>query len=78
MILTNQRAINETAYRNLKPMIDSKYPKGRFVAIHGGAVVADARTLDELLAALTSLGKDPKESLAVQAGVDYPDYVEIL
>jgi hypothetical protein len=69
---------NEAAYRRLKPTIDQSYPPGRFVAIDGGQIVADAATLDELLAALTALGKDPKEGLAVQAGVEYPEFAWIL
>ena len=69
---------NQAAFRRLKPTIDRNYPHGRFVAIDGGQVVADAATLDELLAALAALGKDPKEGLAVQAGVEYPEFVWIL
>lgn len=76
--MTQQELENQTAFRRLKSTIDQMYPKGQFLAIHGGQIVADAATLDELLAALAAQGKAPHESLAVQAGVDYPEFVHIL
>ena len=78
MIAGPEQTQNEVAYRNLKPSIDRTYPKGRFIAIHNGQVVADNATLDELLAALKALGVNPKKCLAVQAGVDYPEFAFIL
>jgi hypothetical protein len=78
MIAENKRTENEIAYRRLKPTIDRTYAKGRFIAIHNQQVVADAATLDELLATLASLGLNSKDCLAVQAGVDYPDFAFIL
>jgi hypothetical protein len=78
MIADKSRAQNEAAYRALKPTIDRAYPKGRFIAIHDGMIVADAVTLGDLLAILAERGTNPKESLAVQAGIDYPEYVDIL
>jgi hypothetical protein len=69
---------NQAAYRRLKPTIDRNYPHGWFVAIDEGRVVADAATLDGLTAALQAAGKDSRDVLAVQAGVDYPDFVHIL
>jgi hypothetical protein len=78
MIARDERTQNEIAYGNLKAAIDQTYPKGRFVAIHNGQVVADSATLEELLAALTGLGLDPKECLAIQAGTDYPEFAYIL
>ena len=58
---------NQTAYRSLKPTIDQTYPKGRFVAIHEGKVVADAADLEGLRQAVLAQGKDPMQALAVQA-----------
>ena len=78
MIASNGLTTNEVAYRNLKSNIDRTYPQGHFVAIHGGRIVADDATLSGLLAALRDLGLDAKECLAVQAGVDYPEYAFIL
>jgi hypothetical protein len=78
MIIENERTPNEIAYHNLKLEIDRTYPKGRFIVIHNQKIVADAATLPELLAALTAQGLNPKECLAVQAGVDYPKFTYIL
>jgi hypothetical protein len=78
MIIENERTPNEIAYRKLKPEIDRTYPKGRFIAIHNQKIVADAATLPELLATLSAQGLNPKECLAVQAGVDYPKFAYIL
>lgn len=77
MISTGNYSDKELAYRALKPEIDRRYPKGWFVALEGNQVVAEGATLDELLANLQALGKDPKNCLAVQAGVDYPEYAVI-
>jgi len=78
MITEHVRTPNEIAYCNLKPEIDRTYPKSRFIAIHNQRIVADAATLPELLANLAAQGLNPKECLAVQAGVDYPEFVYIL
>jgi hypothetical protein len=78
MIIKNERTPNEIAYRKLKPEIDRIYPKGRFIAIHNQKIVADAVTLGELLASLAGQGLNSKECLAVQAGVDYPEFAYIL
>jgi len=78
MIIKNERTPNEIAYRKLKPEIDRTYDKGRFIAIHNQKIVADAVTLPELLTTLATQGLNPKECLAVQAGVDYPEFAYIL
>jgi len=69
--------INQAAFRKLKPAIDKKYDSGRFIAIAGGQVIADAETFDALTERLEAIGKDSAETLVVQAGVDYPDKVTI-
>ncbi len=74
MITEHERTQNEIDYRSLKPTIDRTYPKGRFIAIHNQQVVGDATTLPELLASLAAQGLNSKECLAVQAGVDYPEF----
>jgi hypothetical protein len=76
--MTQSNQENQAAYRRLQPTIDRAYPRGRFLAIHGQRVVADAATLGELLAALAAREINPHEALAVQAGVEYPEFVSIL
>jgi hypothetical protein len=63
---------NVEAYLAQKGTIDQTYPKGRFVGIYEGRIVADGATLDELLASIRALGLDPRAALTVQAGDDYP------
>ncbi len=67
------RAANHAAYRRLKDAIARDYKRGRFVAIAGGQIVADADGFDELRSLLAAAGKDSAEVLVVQAGVDYPE-----
>ena len=69
---------NWVQYRRLKPTIDQQYPPGRFVAIDDGAIVGDADDFLELHNALKQQGKDSRDILVVQAGVDYPEYGIIL
>jgi hypothetical protein len=73
-----ERLRNEAAYRQLKPEIDQTYPKGWFVAIHEGKIAGDAATIQELHADLTKRGLLSRDVLAVQAGIDYPEYMVIL
>jgi hypothetical protein len=61
-----------SVYAEIKPAIDPQYPPGRFVAVDGGKVVADAPTHRELTTQLRSRGLSPKNMLIVQAGVEYP------
>jgi hypothetical protein len=70
-------AVNQIAYRKLKPQIDRRYPPNRFVAIADGRIVADASDFDELQTRLQKIGKDARDTLVVQAGVTYPDNVTI-
>jgi hypothetical protein len=69
---------NWVQYRRLKPTIDQRYPPGRFVAIDEGAIVADSDDFLELHEALKKRGKDSRDILVVQAGVEYPEYGIIL
>jgi hypothetical protein len=68
-----ERQLNQAAYRRQKDLLDHTYPPGRFLAIAGGQVVADADHLDGLRATLKALGKDPARVLIVQAGAEYPE-----
>jgi hypothetical protein len=69
----SEREKNQRAFRKLKSFIDQRYPRGQFLAIDGGRIVAGSRSFDELSIALASMGKDSKEVLVIQAGVDYPE-----
>lgn len=69
---------NAEAYHRLKGEIPRAYPPGRFVAIHDGRLAADAASVGELDTKLLAAGKDPRESLVVEVGVKYPDYITIL
>ena len=64
------------AYRRLKATIDAKYPEGWFVAIDDD-VIASAPDFESLEQSLRASGRDPREVLVVEAGVNYPDYVTI-
>jgi hypothetical protein len=75
---STQRDVNETAYRQLKEAIAKTYPHGHFVAISGGEIVADAESIRKLHALLLERGYAPPEVLAVEAGVDYPEFLMIL
>ena len=71
--MPEDRAANHAAYRRLKEEIARAFMPGRFVAIAGGRLVADADGFNELRSRLAALGKDSPEVLVVQAGVDYPE-----
>jgi hypothetical protein len=75
--MSQDRQINQAAFRRLAPLINKTYPPGRFVAIASGQVVADAERFNELHSRLSALGIDPPEALIVEAGVEYPDTVVI-
>lgn len=78
MLYEAEYAVNQAAYVRLKAEIDASYPKGRFVALGGGQIVADAATIDELLTTLTRLGWEPLKTMVVEAGDETPEYLEIL
>jgi hypothetical protein len=72
-----ERQLNQDAYHQLRGFIQQTYPAGRFVAISGGKIVADAARFDELNALLHQMGNHSPDVLVVQAGVDYPETVTI-
>ncbi len=71
--MQQERAANHAAYHRLKDAIARAYKPGRFVAIVGGQIVADADGFDELRSRLMAVGKDSTEALVVQAGMEYPE-----
>ena len=74
---TTERQKNQDAFRQLRDFIQRTYPPGRFLAISGGQIIADAASFEELDAALYNMGRNSTEILVVQAGVEYPDNVVI-
>jgi hypothetical protein len=74
---TQERTLNQAAYRQLSSFIQKTYPPGRFLAIAGGKIIADAARFEELNAILHQMGNHSPDVLVVQAGVDYPEQVTI-
>jgi hypothetical protein len=68
---------NTAAYRRLKDSINQTYPRGWFVAIVDEKVIATAADFFGLVRALLEQGIDPPAALAVEVGVDYPEYATI-
>ena len=68
---------SNSAYRLLKQSVDTTYPPGWFVAIAEDQVVAASADFHELEAKLRAQGKDPRNVLVVEAGVDFPEYVTV-
>lgn len=75
---TQERQLNQAAYRQLSHFIHKTYPPGRFVAISAGKIIADAARFEELNALLHQLGHHSPDVLVVQAGVPSPETVTIL
>lgn len=73
-----EHAINQAAYERLRGQIDTQYPKGRFVGIAGGKIVADAESFEAIDAKLNAIGLEPLKTMVVVAGDETPDYIEIL
>lgn len=65
-------AVNTGAYYALKPVIDANYPRGQFVAIAGGQIVADDADFARLGEKLTALGFGRMEALVERAGDPIP------
>lgn len=65
------------AYRRLKASIVQGYPNGSFVAIADDRIIASAPTFRELQDSIRSQGRDPRQVLVAQVGMDLPEYVTI-
>ena len=75
---TNQERQRElTAFRRMRDKLARNYPRGRFLAICEGSIVADAEKMDALRSNLIALGKNPSEALVVRAGDEYPEEATI-
>lgn len=69
----DEKELNRAAYRRLSDAINHRYQRGRYVAIAGGEIIADAAQFGELESSLHAIGRDSVDVLVVQAGVDYPE-----
>jgi hypothetical protein len=74
----SERDRNQAAFRRMENSIRENYPAGWFVGIAGGQIVSDAESVTALLDDLKAKGYHPPDVLAVQAGVEYPEYLIIL
>ncbi len=68
---------NSAAYGRVKEAISRSYPHGWFVGIADEQIVGAAADFRALESILRAQGRDPRRVLVVQAGVDYPEYVNI-
>lgn len=74
----HEDAVNQAAYKRLRNEIDANYPKGQFIGLAGGEIVADAANFEEIQSKLDALGLEPLKTMVVLAGDETPDYMEIL
>jgi hypothetical protein len=74
---SQERQLNQAAFRQLREVIQRTYPAGRFVAIAQGKIVADAASFAELDSLLHQMGNHSADVLVVQARIDYPESVTI-
>ena len=77
MDAVRDRQAAQASYKKMKASIDETYPKGRFVALDAGKIVADAARFDDLSVLVEARGKKLKDLFVVQAGVEYPESVTI-
>jgi hypothetical protein len=68
---------NNDTYRRLKETIGQTYPRGWFVGLADDQIVAAAADFRELEAMLRAQGRDARQVLVVEAGVDYPESATI-
>jgi hypothetical protein len=68
---------NSAAYRRIKVVIKATYPHGWFVGIADEQIIDAAASFRELETQLRTRGRDTRNVLVVEAGVDYPEYASI-
>ena len=68
---------DKTAHREFLAEIDATYPAGWYVAVDGLRVIFASADFDELLADLDARGKDPRNTMVVEASARRPEYVTI-
>jgi hypothetical protein len=78
MAVEEERKQNQQAFRRLKKKIAQSYPMGHYVGIVRGKIVADDASFRGLISKLDAIERDPDRRFVIQAGVEYPERVEIL
>lgn len=78
MLYEEERDVNQAGYERMRGLIDQAFPKGRFVALGEGEIIADAESYDALDERLNALGWEPLKTMVIRAGDETPDFVEIL
>ena len=73
-----EHELNQSAFRQMKSVIQATYPPGTFLAISGGKIIAHAAHMEALRTALRQMGRHTPDVLIVEAGVEYPEAVTIL
>ncbi len=68
---------DKVAIRQLEATIDKTYPRGWYVAIDNCEIIAASADFHELEDTLRALGKEPRDTLVVEAGGERHDYVTI-
>src|SRR5690242_5665496 len=69
---------DQVTANKLRDSISKSYPAGWFVAIADEQIVEAAATFRELRGCLQKKGYDPRMLIVVEAGVDDPEFVNIL
>jgi hypothetical protein len=59
-------------YTTEKAAVDRQLPAGRFAAVEGDVIIAEADTHRQLVALFAEQGRSPKDLVILQAGIDYP------
>jgi hypothetical protein len=72
-----ERTPQNEAYQRLKDSIRQTYPQDWFVAIADKRVLAASADFRELKVLVRAEGFDPRNVLIVEAGVTYPEFVDI-
>ena len=72
MLYEAEHQVNQAAFERLKDTIDATYPKGRFVAIGNGAIIADTASFEAMLSKLGELGWESRKTMVVRAGDEVP------
>jgi hypothetical protein len=77
MVTPQEEERNNTFYHRMKETIAQMYPQGWFVGIADDQIVGAAANFRDLECLLRGKEIDPRKTLVVEAGVDYPEYATI-
>jgi hypothetical protein len=69
---------DKVALRQFLAEIDARYPLGWFVAIEDGNVIAASADFHEVVNMLVAQGRNPRDTMVVEAGARRPEYITIL